>query len=40
VFERPPHPPDVVYHFSWKSASTYSCAENGMRSSIPSPTPT
>ena len=25
---------------SWKSASTYSCGENGIRSSMPSPTPT
>ena len=46
VLERPPHPAQVVarvgavYHFSWNSASTYSCAENGIRSSMPSPTPT
>ena len=49
VRHRPPHPPCVVrrglrrhdgYHFSWKSASTYSCGENGIRSSMPSPTPT
>jgi hypothetical protein len=30
----------VVYHFSWNNASTYSSAENGIRSSMPSPTPT
>ena len=30
----------VVHHFSSNSASTYSCGANGIRSSIPSPTPT
>jgi hypothetical protein len=50
VLERAPHPAgvviprgvggQVVYHFSWNKASTYSSAENGIKSSIPSPTPT
>src|SRR5262249_43489725 len=30
----------ITHHFSWKSASTYSCAENGIKSSIASPMPT
>ena len=41
--QRTPHEERVwiaVYHFSSKSASTYSSGENGMRSSIASPTPT
>jgi hypothetical protein len=28
------------YHFSSNNASTYSCGANGIKSSIPSPTPT
>src|SRR3954465_3033556 len=41
VVERALHPPQARrYHFSWNSASTYSCGENGIRSSMPSPTPT
>ena len=40
--ERLPHVEAVAirYHFSSNSASTYSSGENGIRSSIASPTPT
>jgi len=39
--QRAVHPAGVVHHhFSANSPSTYSSAENGTRSSMPSPTPT
>src|SRR3954468_2797293 len=38
--DRLAHEIRVDYHFSSKSALTYSSGENGIRSSIPSPTPT